>query len=273
METLQKQRAAGRRSEPPPAPRDRDAALAAAGSRSWRPGSCTWCSRRRIKAIVIERVTRARAAVEVDRRRSLGADRSASGRIGWPSNRAERSVFHGSGAAAGPSLSTGARRSAAGSRSAPAVRRVDGGHRSPAGLSPGRAVQHAHDACAEAAACAPSPRRPNAARSSIAAAGSWPTASTRRRFSPIPPKSTIRTRSRAAVCGALDECDAADRQAMAKKLRGGGQFTYLQRKVSPDEEQRIRDAEAERRRVPQGEPPLLSEQGTGRARPRLRRPR
>jgi len=45
----------------------------------------------------------------------------------------------------------------------------------------------------------------------------------------------------AAVCGALDECDAADRQAMAKKLRGGGQFTYLQRKVSPDEEQRIRE--------------------------------
>ncbi len=45
----------------------------------------------------------------------------------------------------------------------------------------------------------------------------------------------------AAVCAALDECDAADRQAMAKKLRGSGQFTYLQRKVSPDEEQRIRD--------------------------------
>ena len=43
------------------------------------------------------------------------------------------------------------------------------------------------------------------------------------------------------MCGALDECDAADRQAMAKKLRGSGQFTYLQRKVSPDEEQRIRD--------------------------------
>jgi cell division protein FtsI (penicillin-binding protein 3) len=44
-----------------------------------------------------------------------------------------------------------------------------------------------------------------------------------------------------AVCGALDECTAADRQSMARKLRGGGQFTYLQRKVSPDEEQRIRD--------------------------------
>jgi cell division protein FtsI (penicillin-binding protein 3) len=44
----------------------------------------------------------------------------------------------------------------------------------------------------------------------------------------------------AAVCGALDECSPADRQAMEKKLRGSGQFAYLQRKVSPDEEQRVR---------------------------------
>jgi cell division protein FtsI (penicillin-binding protein 3) len=44
-----------------------------------------------------------------------------------------------------------------------------------------------------------------------------------------------------AVCGALEECDATDRQTMEKKLRGAGQFAYLQRKVSPDEEQRIRD--------------------------------
>jgi cell division protein FtsI (penicillin-binding protein 3) len=45
----------------------------------------------------------------------------------------------------------------------------------------------------------------------------------------------------AAVCHALAECGAADRQAMEKKLRGSGQFAYLQRKVSPDEEQRLRD--------------------------------
>jgi cell division protein FtsI (penicillin-binding protein 3) len=45
----------------------------------------------------------------------------------------------------------------------------------------------------------------------------------------------------AAVCRALAECSPADRQAMEKKLRGSGQFAYLQRKVSPDEEQRVRD--------------------------------
>jgi cell division protein FtsI (penicillin-binding protein 3) len=45
----------------------------------------------------------------------------------------------------------------------------------------------------------------------------------------------------AAVCRALAECSPADRQAMEKKLRGSGQFAYLQRKVSPDEEQRLRD--------------------------------
>jgi cell division protein FtsI (penicillin-binding protein 3) len=44
-----------------------------------------------------------------------------------------------------------------------------------------------------------------------------------------------------AVCHALAECGPADRQAMEKKLRGSGQFAYLQRKVSPDEEQRLRD--------------------------------
>jgi len=44
----------------------------------------------------------------------------------------------------------------------------------------------------------------------------------------------------AAVCHALDECTAADRLAMEKKLKGSGQFAYLQRKVSPDEEQRVR---------------------------------
>jgi cell division protein FtsI (penicillin-binding protein 3) len=45
----------------------------------------------------------------------------------------------------------------------------------------------------------------------------------------------------AAVCHELAECGPADRQAMEKKLRGSGQFAYLQRKVSPDEEQRLRD--------------------------------
>ena len=44
----------------------------------------------------------------------------------------------------------------------------------------------------------------------------------------------------ALVCAALDRCEAADRQAIAKSLRRTGQFAYLARKVSPDEEQRVR---------------------------------
>jgi cell division protein FtsI (penicillin-binding protein 3) len=44
----------------------------------------------------------------------------------------------------------------------------------------------------------------------------------------------------ALVCGALNRCTPADRQAIARSLRRTGQFAYLARKVSPDEEQRIR---------------------------------
>jgi cell division protein FtsI (penicillin-binding protein 3) len=44
----------------------------------------------------------------------------------------------------------------------------------------------------------------------------------------------------ALVCRALDRCDAAERQTIVKSLRRTGQFAYLARKVSPDEEQRVR---------------------------------
>jgi cell division protein FtsI (penicillin-binding protein 3) len=43
------------------------------------------------------------------------------------------------------------------------------------------------------------------------------------------------------VCGALDHCDAALRKSMAERLRGKGQFAYLQRKVSPDAARRVRE--------------------------------
>ena len=77
----------------------------------------------------------------------------------------------------------------------------------------------------------------------------------------------------AAVCGALDDCDATDRQAMAKKLRGSGQFAYLAAQGLARRRAADPRPEAEGDRVPQGEPALLSEQGAGRARARLRRPR
>ena len=75
------------------------------------------------------------------------------------------------------------------------------------------------------------------------------------------------------VCGALDDCGARERQEMAQNLRRDSQFVYLARKVSPDEAQRVQGAGAEGRRLHQGEPALLSEEGAGGARARLRRAR
>ena len=50
-------------------------------------------------------------------------------------------------------------------------------------------------------------------------------------------------------------------------------FAYVRRQVSPDEARRVAALEPRRHRLPQGEPPLLSEQGAGRAPARLRRHR
>jgi cell division protein FtsI (penicillin-binding protein 3) len=47
----------------------------------------------------------------------------------------------------------------------------------------------------------------------------------------------------AAVCRALENCDAADRATIAKNLKRSGQFAYIARKVSPEEEQRVRSLE------------------------------
>jgi cell division protein FtsI (penicillin-binding protein 3) len=44
----------------------------------------------------------------------------------------------------------------------------------------------------------------------------------------------------ATICGALDRCDAAEKLAIAKNLRRKGQFAWIARKVSPDEERRVR---------------------------------
>src|SRR5262249_57584999 len=47
----------------------------------------------------------------------------------------------------------------------------------------------------------------------------------------------------AKVCRVLEDCDPKDRQAMARSLRRNSQFTYLARKVSPDEAKRVRALE------------------------------
>jgi cell division protein FtsI (penicillin-binding protein 3) len=47
----------------------------------------------------------------------------------------------------------------------------------------------------------------------------------------------------ARLCAALEQCDAAERQVIARNLRRNGQFAYVARKVSPQEESRIRALE------------------------------
>jgi cell division protein FtsI/penicillin-binding protein 2 len=46
-----------------------------------------------------------------------------------------------------------------------------------------------------------------------------------------------------SICRALDRCDAAERLAIAKSVRRKGQFAWVARKVSPDEERRVRALE------------------------------
>ena len=49
----------------------------------------------------------------------------------------------------------------------------------------------------------------------------------------------------AKICRALDRCDASERVAIAKSMRRKGQFAWVARKVSPDEERRVRALEIE----------------------------
>jgi cell division protein FtsI (penicillin-binding protein 3) len=41
------------------------------------------------------------------------------------------------------------------------------------------------------------------------------------------------------LCGALDNCNAAERQALADRIRRGRAFAYVQRQVTPDEARRV----------------------------------
>jgi cell division protein FtsI (penicillin-binding protein 3) len=50
-------------------------------------------------------------------------------------------------------------------------------------------------------------------------------------------------RTAALVCGALDKCDAAQRQSMVKALRKDARFVYLARKVTPEEAGRVKALE------------------------------
>ncbi|MBI2827843.1 MAG: transpeptidase family protein [Acidobacteria bacterium] len=49
----------------------------------------------------------------------------------------------------------------------------------------------------------------------------------------------------AALCGALDDCGAAERQVLADRIRRGRAFVYVRRQVSPDEARRVAALELE----------------------------
>ncbi len=66
-----------------------------------------------------------------------------------------------------------------------------------------------------------------------------------------------------ALCGALADCAAKDRQALADRIRRGRAFVYVRRQVSPEQARRVAALDLERRRLHEGEPPVLSEQGAG----------
>ena len=174
--------------------------------------------------------------------------------------------------------STGATRCVRAARRAPRARAVDGGIEARlVYLQVVRARRHAgarrppadpHDQAAgqarristATAACSPTASTPNDRRRSVRHRGS-------------------RRGRRAAVCGALDECD---RRASGSRWPSGcarkRQFAYLARQVVARRGEARQRRWTAGRRLLQGEPPLLSEQGAGRARPRLcrrrqRRPR
>ena len=48
-------------------------------------------------------------------------------------------------------------------------------------------------------------------------------------------------RTAAAVCGALGDCDAKDRQTIAERIRKGKYFAYVRRQVWPDQATRVAD--------------------------------
>ncbi len=98
---------------------------------------------------------------------------------------------------------------------------------------------------AEPAARTRSSRPAAAATSSTATATCSPTASTPIRSSPTRPRLRTSTRWRRACAPRSIAAMRPSAQAIAKSLRRKGQFAWVVRKVSPDEERRVRALELE----------------------------
>jgi cell division protein FtsI (penicillin-binding protein 3) len=61
----------------------------------------------------------------------------------------------------------------------------------------------------------------------------------------IPSEVAEPDRTAAAVCGALGDCDAKDRQSIADRIRKGKYFAYVRRQVWPDQAKRVADLQLE----------------------------
>ena len=160
-------------------------------------------------------------------------------RFPWRDARASRVAARG--ALARARLARHAPLAARGRRGA--LRAVDRRDRGAAALSAGRSSTTRWWRSRSASARTRSSRPAAAATSSTATATCSPTPSTPIRSSPTRPRSRTSTRWRRA---SVPRSIAATRRsgcAIAKSLRRKGQFAWVARKVSPDEERRVRALE------------------------------
>ena len=89
------------------------------------------------------------------------------------------------------------------------------------------------------------PRRPSAARSSIATAGCSPTASTPTPSTPCRPRSPTPPKTAAALCGALDDCTQEDARGAARAARAAiARSSTCERRATPTQAQARRRARA-----------------------------
>jgi cell division protein FtsI (penicillin-binding protein 3) len=61
----------------------------------------------------------------------------------------------------------------------------------------------------------------------------------------VPSEITDPEKTAAAVCGALQDCDAKDRQTIAERIRKGKYFSYVRRQVWPEQAKRVAELQLE----------------------------
>ncbi len=61
----------------------------------------------------------------------------------------------------------------------------------------------------------------------------------------VPTEIADPSQATAALCRALGDCSASDRQALADRIRRGRAFVYVRRQVTPDQARRVADLQLE----------------------------